>query len=144
MRNSRSLIQVSERMRKLFPTKSVPVWRLCALLLAPVALTGVQACTDLDEEPTSAITPDKFYRTQDEILGGLASVYNSLRAPQWGYYNMSQITTDENIVPTRGSDWFDNGRWLEMHKHQWSANSPMALEDVNGMYNDLFGGVARA
>ena len=144
MRNLRSLIPITERMRKLLPRTSTGRRGLCALLLAPVLLTGVQACTDLDENPTSAITPDKFYRTEAEILGGLASVYNSLRAPQWGYYNMSQITTPENIVPTRGSDWFDNGRWLEMHRHTWTANSPMALDDINGMYNDLFGGVARA
>ena len=93
MRNLRPLIPITERMRKLLPRTSISRTGLCALLLAPVLLTGVQACTDLDENPTSAITPDKFYRTEAEIRGGQASVYNSLRAPLWGYYNMSQITT---------------------------------------------------
>jgi hypothetical protein len=118
--------------------------RLCALLLAPGALFGAQGCTDLSEVPTSAITPENFYRNADEVLAGVASVYASLRAMMWGWYNMSQVTTDENVVPTRGGDWFDNGRWIEMHRQTWTANSPMGLEDVTGLYNDLFAGVSRA
>ena len=62
----------------------------------------------------------------------------------WGYYNLSEITTDEMLVPTRGSDWFDNGRWLEIHRQTWTANSGSALDDMNGTWNDLFSGVARA
>jgi len=131
-------------MRKPLPSKKLSTASLCALLLAPVALTSVQGCTDLSEEPTSAITPDNFYRTQDEVLGGVASVYAGLRPTLWEYYNLSQVTTDENIVPTRGQDWFDNGRWLEMHRQTWTPNSPVALEDMNGAYNNLFAGVARA
>jgi hypothetical protein len=131
-------------MRKSLPSKKLSTASLCALLLAPVALTSVQGCTDLSEEPTSAITPNNFYRTQDEVLGGVASVYAGLRPTLWEYYNLSQVTTDENIVPTRGQDWFDNGRWLEMHRQTWTPNSPLALEDINGAYNNLFAGVARA
>ena len=118
--------------------------RLVTLLLVPGAVFGAQACTDLSEVPTSAITPENFYRNEDEVLAGVASVYSSLRSMMWSWYNISQISTDENVVPTRGGDWFDNGRWIEMHKQTWTANSPMGLDDITGMYNDLFAGVSRA
>ncbi|MEO6445585.1 MAG: RagB/SusD family nutrient uptake outer membrane protein [Gemmatimonadaceae bacterium] len=118
--------------------------RWCALLLIPVTLTTVQGCTDLTETPTSAITPDNFYGNTDEVLGGLAAVYAALRGTMWNYYNQSQVTTDENVVPTRGGDWYDNGRWLEMHRQTWQVTSPMGLEDISGTWNDLFSGVARA
>jgi hypothetical protein len=114
------------------------------MLLAPASIVGVQGCTDLSETPTSAITPENFYKNEGEVLAGVASVYASLRGMMWGWYNISQISSDENLVPTRGGDWFDNGRWLEMHRHTWTANSPMGLDDVTGMYNDLFAGVSRA
>jgi hypothetical protein len=111
-------------------------------LLLPVAV--LLQCTDLNEEPTSVITPDNFFKTEAEVLGSLASVYAIMRSTTWSYYNLSEITSDEMIVPTRGSDWFDNGRWLEIHRHTWGAASPSGLDDLNGAWNDAFRGVARA
>lgn len=108
-----------------------------------LALLLAFGCTDLDETPLSVITPDNFYRNEAEVLGGLAAIYNGLRASLWGYYNLSEVTTDEIIVPTRGNDWYDGGRWLELHRQTWSPSST-AGEDINGMWNDAFGAIARA
>jgi hypothetical protein len=116
---------------------------LRTLLLVPMVALA-PACTDLTEVPSDALTPDNAFKTESEILAGVASVYAGLRGTHWGVYNLSEITTDEIIVPTRGSDWFDNGRWLEIHKQTWTANSGSALDDMNGTWNDLFSGVARA
>jgi hypothetical protein len=102
------------------------------------------ACTDLTEVPQSAITPENFYRNQVEVIGGLASVYAQLRSTNDDYYNLSEITTDEMIVPTRGSDWYDNGQWLDIHRQTFTANSPAALSLINGAWINLFQGVARA
>jgi len=124
------------------------LWRAgrvsAALLAAPATVFTVQGCTDLEETPTSAITPNNFYKNADEVLGGVASVYAQLRSTMWGYYNLSQVSSDETIVPTRGSDWFDNGRWLDLYRHTWTPTSGAGLEDISGVWNDLFAGVARA
>lgn len=117
---------------------------LTQLLVGVMVVISLPGCTDLKESPTSSITPDNFYRNEAEVLGGLASVYAQLRASEWGYYNMSEITADELIVPTRGSDWYDNGTWLEMDRQSYTATSPGALGDVNNSWNDFFQGVARA
>lgn len=132
MKNTESPISIRERRRGLFPL-------LVLLAVLPVA----QGCS-LDEEPVSAITPENFYQNTDEVLGGLAATYAELRGTLWAYYNLSEISTDEMIVPTRGQDWFDNGRWLEIHRQAWAANSPAGLDDVNGVWNNLFAGVAKA
>jgi hypothetical protein len=118
--------------------------RLCALMIASPALLSLPACTDLVEEPVSSFTPDRFFKTEAEIVAGLAAVYATLRNTEWGYYNLSQVTADEHIIPTRGQDWYDNGRWLELDKQQWTANSPGALDDINAAWTDAFGGVVRA
>lgn len=102
------------------------------------------ACTDLTEVPQSAITPENFYRNEDEVIGGLASVYAQLRSTNDDYYNLSEITTDEMVVPTRGSDWYDNGQWLDVHRQTFSAASPASLSLINGAWINLFQGVARA
>ena len=126
-----------------FTTKSLRRATLSALLLVP-ALTFAHACTNLTEVPKDALTPDNAFKTDVEVLAGVASVYAGLRNTMWGYYNLSEITTDEMIVPTRGQDWYDNGRWLEIYKQSWSANSGSAIDDMNGVWNDMFSGVARA
>ena len=110
---------------------------LAMLLIAP-------ACTDLTEVPQSSITPSNFYRNEIEAVGGLASVYAGLRNFNEEYYNVSEVSTDEIIVPTRGTDWYDNGKWLDIHRQTWTANSPGALDNMNGAWNQMFNGVARA
>jgi hypothetical protein len=110
---------------------------LTALLLAP-------ACTDLTEVPQSAITPENFYRNEDEAIGGLASVYAQLRQVVEGSYEISEVSTDEIIVPTRGQDWLDNGKWLDIHRHTFTPNSPAGLDNINNAWNQMFQGVAKA
>ena len=85
------------------------------------------ACTNLTEVPSSAITAENFYRNEGEVIGGLASVYAQLRATVWSYYNLEEISSDEMIVPTRGSDWYDNGSWLDVHRQTFTPNSPAGL-----------------
>jgi len=126
-----------------FISKSIRQIGRSAMLAALVALPPL-ACTDLTEVPNDALTPDNAFKSDAELIAGIASVYARLRNPMWGYYNLSEITTDEMVVPTRGSDWFDNGRWLEIYRQTWTANSGSALDDMNGAWNDAFSGVARA
>ena len=107
------------------------------LILAP-------ACTDLTEVPQSGIAAENFYRNQDEVIGGLASVYAQLRTTDDEYYNTSEISTDELIVPTRGQDWYDNGKWLDLHGQAFTPNSPAGLDNINSAWVNMFQGVARA
>ena len=123
-------------MKRTFVASSIG---LCALLLAPI-----QACTNLDETPPSAISPGNFFRTEGEVLAALAGVYAQLRGTVDDYYNLSEISTDEMVVPTRGQDWYDNGTWLETHRQTWTANSPGTLSYMNGAWNTAYAGVARA
>jgi hypothetical protein len=117
---------------------------LLALLLAAPLPFSMSGCTDLTETPQSAITPENFYRTDVEVLGGLASVYSSLRATVDNYYNLNEISTDEIVIPTRGQDWYDNGKWLELHRHTWEAGSALGGDDINGAWNNASIGIARA
>jgi hypothetical protein len=120
--------------------------RFTRLLLSPaLAFVLLQGCTDLEETPTSVITPDNFFQTEAEILGSLASVYAVLRNTTGdGYFMVSNGSSDEEIVPTRGSDWDDGGKWLELQRHTWTAISPITLGNIQTAWNDSFRGIARA
>src|SRR6266853_215825 len=128
-------------MKRLFVTTSIGAVGLFTLLLVPL-----QGCTDLAETPISSITPGNFFHTEGEVLAALAGVYAGLRnTPGEGeYWGVSEVSTDEMVVPTRGSDWYDNGTWLETHRQTWSANSPSTLSFVNNAWNTAYAGIARA
>ena len=110
---------------------------IIATLLAP-------ACTNLTETPQSAITPNNFYRNADEAVGGLASVYAQLRQTIEGAYELTEVSSDEIVIPTRGQDWLDNGKWLDLHHHTFTPNSPAGLDNINNAWNQMFQGVAKA
>ncbi len=128
-------------MKRLFVTTSIGAVGLFTLLLVPL-----QGCTDLTETPISAITPANFFHTEREALAALAGVYAQLRntSGEGDYWGISEVSTDEMVVPTRGSDWFDNGTWLETHRQTWGANSPSTLSFMNNAWNTAYAGIARA
>jgi starch-binding outer membrane protein, SusD/RagB family len=126
-------------MKRNFVTTSIGAVGLVTLLLVPV-----QGCTDLTETPISSISPSNFFHTEREVLAALSGVYAQLRGTLDDYYNVSEITTDEMVVPTRGSDWYDNGTWLEIHRQTWTAASPSTLSFFNGIWNTAYAGIARA
>src|SRR5436305_2488087 len=129
---------------RIFPTRSALRFGLRSLLFAPVFFVG-ETCTKLTEVPHDALTTATAFHTDAEVLAGVAGVYAQLRAVEWvGYIILQDLTTDVAIVPTRGSDWSDNGQWLDLHRQTWTANSAGTLAFMNGAWNDMFGAIAKA
>lgn len=113
---------------------------LLALLVAAPLAFSLQSCTNLDEDTFGVVTPANFFSTEAEFVAALAPVYASMRDVQGGYWTSSEITTDEAIIPTRGTDWDDGGMWRQFHQHTWDATHP----EFNGSWNAAFTGIARA
>jgi len=109
-----------------------------------VLLMVATGCTDLSESPQSAISPSNFFRNEAEVLAGLAGVYAQLRSTVDDYYNVSEISSDEMVVPTRGQDWYDGGTWLDLHAQTFTPISPATGAFLSGAWNAAFAGVARA
>jgi hypothetical protein len=122
------------------------VRRVGTYMLAPALLLVAPTCTNLTETPHDALTPETAFQTDAQVLAGVAGIYAQLRPldNNVGYMSVEGLPTDEIIVPTRGSDWFDNGQWLDMHRQTWTANSGGTLTFLNGTWNDIFSGVAKA
>src|ERR1051325_234043 len=78
------------------------------------------------------------------VLALLDSVDSVLHNTEDDYYNVSEISSDEMVVPTRGQDWYDGGTWLDLHRQTWTAGSPATLTFFNGAWNTAYRGIARA
>jgi hypothetical protein len=112
-----------------------------AMLLMILAVSFSQSCTNLDEELFGEVTPDNFFNTEEEILAALGAAYTQFSGYASGNtLNMQTITTDQMVVPTRGSDWDDGGDWRRMHLHAWTREDG----NMNGGWNFGFGGVNTA
>jgi len=128
-------------MKKHSVTLSLGAAGLATLLLLPV-----QGCTDLTENPPSLINAGNFFHTEAEVQAGLAGVYAQLRstAPEGGIYDANEVSTDEIVVPTRGSDWYDGGQWIDLHNQTWTPTTAGTRAFFNGAWNSAYTGVARA
>jgi starch-binding outer membrane protein, SusD/RagB family len=109
------------------------------------ASLGFAACTDLSETPPSAVSPSAFFQNDEQVLSALAGMYSGLHDVQQQYFNLSQVSSDETVVPTRGSDWYDNGKWLDIYQHTYGPNTSGSTDgDLgSGAYGALLTDVAR-
>ncbi|HEX2395387.1 MAG TPA: RagB/SusD family nutrient uptake outer membrane protein, partial [Bacteroidales bacterium] len=112
-----------------------------AIMLSLVLVISNLSCTDLDEELYTEVTPDNFFKTEEEITSALARAYIQLGGYASGdVNNLQETTTDEMVVPTRGQDWDDGGNWRRLHLHSWK------FEDgaTGGAWDFCFSGVSTA
>ena len=96
-------------------------FQLRFLTLAILAVFGLYSCTDLEIEETDSFISEGFQGLEDP-QSALDQLYNGIEGA-WGdqanTYALNIVTTDEQLIPTRGADWGDNGRWRKLHQHEW-------------------------
>ncbi len=99
------------------------------------------SCTDLEESPFDLVTPDKFYQTEAELTAAVIPVYNSLGLTEWSdFAHLRDVCTNTIVVPTRGGDWDDGGKWRQLQEHTWVATSG----PVSAGWGDPYGAIAKA
>lgn len=109
-------------------------------LIYMVLLVVLFSCTKLDEEVYDKI-PEDLYPENAQQIGNLsADAYTQLKyiCDDEGWWFLAQeISSDELCGPTRGSDWYDGGKWLNVHQHTWTNDD----ESVNRMWDKFWSGV---
>ncbi len=110
-----------------------------------MAITFIVSSCSLDIEGTDSIITEEEAGVFDGVNPetALEGVYNNIRAQteaQDNLYGLTEVTTDEQLVPTRGTDWGDNGIWRTLHTHTWTATHAF----LTVVWNDKNGGVLRA
>ncbi|WP_159517303.1 RagB/SusD family nutrient uptake outer membrane protein [Sunxiuqinia indica] len=107
-----------------------------------LALFSTVACTDLEENVLDEQLGGNLVNNPSNAQALINPPYASLRRTiEWSnYWGLQEITTDEVIIPTRGTDWYDNGAWQQLHLHTWNSDH-MRFQNV---WNHLTQGVSRA
>jgi hypothetical protein len=114
---------------------------ITAALIALMVTTFNQSCTNLDEELYDSVTPENFFKTQEEFISALGAAYTQFSS--WATedpFNLDELMTDEGAYPTRGQDWDDGGLLRRAHLHSYNNEDG----HFNGGWNFAFGGVNTA
>ncbi|MDT0643249.1 RagB/SusD family nutrient uptake outer membrane protein [Zunongwangia sp. F363] len=108
------------------------------------AVLNFTACTDLELEETDSIFREDSgggFSGVSDVPSALANNYNAIRDQlntQENLYALQEVTTDEMLVPTRGTDWGDNGLWRSLHQHTWDPNHQFLLNSWNNNNRNVF------
>ena len=105
---------------------------------AAAVLAVLQTTTgcELNEKLEGQLTDSQIPRGAPAAL--LQGVYNAQRDPIQGHvsvFALQEVSTDARIMPTRGPDWDDNGKWRALFNHTWDPNN----ERVRDTFNQLEG-----
>ncbi|TXD83140.1 RagB/SusD family nutrient uptake outer membrane protein [Subsaximicrobium wynnwilliamsii] len=106
-------------------------------------LTISFSCTDLEIEQTDSAFDETL---SSEFQGvdpatSLDGIYNDLRGQiqgQEGLYALNEVSSDELLVPTRGTDWGDNGVWRNLHDHNWNPLHRDVVNTWNSLNQNVF------
>ena len=103
-------------------------------ILTAVLLTS---CTDLEIKETDSIFSaggDEGFNGVEDVALALTNLNNNIRGNLEGQDNLfalAEVSTDETFVPTRGTDWGDNGIWRTLHAHTWTPSHNYVLSVWN-------------
>lgn len=89
-----------------------------------ISIVFTCGCKKLNETVGGNLTSGQVANNSAAEL--LRGVYASLAPTFTSYleiFALSDMTTDEAIVPTRGNNWDDNGIWRALHQHKWDAGN---------------------
>jgi len=113
-----------------------------AAFAAALTLT---ACTDLEIEATDSIIDTSTssggtFEGVADVDGSITNLYNGLNrlGDQANYHALQEVASDELLVPTRGTDWGDNGIWRTLHNHTWATSHAFVLNVWNNWNSTIF------
>ena len=94
----------------------------------------MSACHKLDVPVKSALTPEVFPTTQAQFNAVMGPIYTQFRQDfSVGYWQVQSHTTDESVQPAYGGNWFDGGRFMQLHYHTYDKDNAL----INGNWSYL-------
>ncbi|WP_316777477.1 RagB/SusD family nutrient uptake outer membrane protein [Pedobacter antarcticus] len=116
------------KLNRFFKAKNI------AFILVSMIAMG---CTKLNEVVLDEVLNDDA----SSPAGALAAAYDRLGdgtfVDHGAVFALQEYTTDEALLPTRGSDWGDGGKWRSMHEFTWAADNPIVTDNWNMLTNGI-------
>lgn len=104
-------------------------------------IIGASACTDLSETVYDQVMTNNYYNTKADVIQAVFRPFEHVYCSEYDFYEHEELTGDHFITPTRGTWWYDGGKWEILHRHNWSS-----IEDSwswTGEWNACYTGIGQ-
>jgi len=111
-------------------------YKFSKIMVVILGVASMTACTKLDQQLNNNLTKTEAANSFSAALF-LQSAYNDVGNPYSDLGNifaLEEVTSDECVVPTRSSDWDDNGKWRALKQHNWTIDG---VDIFLNMFNAL-------
>ncbi|MCG9792567.1 RagB/SusD family nutrient uptake outer membrane protein [Flavobacterium algicola] len=105
-------------------------------MVLAIATLLLSSCTNLDE----VVLDEILGADASSVDGALAAAYDRLGDGTFvgkSVFSMQEFTTDVALLPTRGSDWGDGGKWRAMHEFTWNSSNAIVTDNWNLLTNGI-------
>lgn len=98
------------------------------------------SCTNLDEVVLDEVSNGNTSNPANALAAAYDRLGDGTFTDHGAVFSMQEYSTDEAILPTRGSDWGDGGKWRAMHEFTWASDNAV----IGNNWNLLTNGITRS
>ncbi|KIC61890.1 RagB/SusD family nutrient uptake outer membrane protein [Chryseobacterium taiwanense] len=109
-------------------------------IVLSIAVLSLVGCTNLDEKVIDEVLGSEVADPEAALAAAYSQLGEGTFVDHGSVFALQEYSTDEAILPTRGSDWGDGGKWRAMHEFTWDANSDV----VKTTWNQLNFGITKS
>lgn len=103
---------------------------------------GIISCTDLQEKVVDEVLGSETQSAdpQSAIAAAYGQLGDGTFVDHGNVFALQEYSTDEAILPTRGSDWGDGGKWRALSEFTWDASN----SQVKTVWDNLNFGITKS
>ena len=105
---------------------------VCALLT--IAMAG---CTNLEEKVIDEVLGSERARPENALAAAYNRLSNATFVDHGNVFALQEYSTDEALLPTRGSDWGDGGMWRTFHEFTWGPGEGVIATTWNNLTHGI-------
>lgn len=113
------------------------IFNTITLSVAALAFTG---CTNLEEKLLDEVPSSQDADPEASLAAAYGQLGDGTFVDHGSVFALQEYSTDEALLPTRGSDWGDGGKWRTMHEFTWNAGNDV----VKNTWNQLNYGIGKS
>lgn len=98
------------------------------------------SCFDLSEDTYSVVQVKDWFETEKEIIMYAGRPYTMLQGfpEEQMLWSLMENASDELVIPGKDNgDWWEQGRWNELHAHQYSANNKILRQSWEFVFQGI-------
>ncbi|MDN3671599.1 RagB/SusD family nutrient uptake outer membrane protein [Flavobacterium branchiarum] len=97
------------------------------------------ACTDLEITDRDYLLGSEYPENAEQALRVSTPVFAGTQPmlDNGGWWFTQEITSDEAVAPTRGSDWDDSGKWRQLSRHTWTPTTDAIIQLYRMIYTSI-------